>query len=316
MRTFCAYSDRNYLYRAMALHESLAEHSSDFELWILCFDAETFDLLNRLSLPGVRPVTLEDFEAADPELKAVKPTRKLREYYWTSTAPLLRYVLQRSKPGNVVSYLDSDLFFFSDPAALFEELGAESVLIVEHRYARRHQAQAAISGVYNVGTVLFRDDEAGRACLEWWRQRCLEWCYAVPEPGRFGDQKYLDEFPGRFPGVQVARHPGLGLAPWNISEAALSFRGGAPYVSGMPAVFYHFHSLAQLGPTRYEMWAGKYHVPGAAVRLFYHPYLAALGRAQARVASVRPEFSVDYSRRGPRSMLTAWLGGRLMRNSG
>jgi len=151
-------------------------------------------------------------EAGDPELAAVKGTRSRVEYYWTATSALLCQIIKRQPDIGLLTYLDADLYFFSSPLPLYRELAQGSVLIVGHRFAPAYRYLESIAGRYNVGLLMFRADERGQQVLDWWRARCLEWCYDRPEHGKYGDQKYLDEWPDRFPGVVVSQLPGAAWA--------------------------------------------------------------------------------------------------------
>ena len=245
---FCTLFDANYLARALVLYRSLAETGSDFRLRAFCMDDESHAALTRLDLPGLLPVSLAELEAHDPELAAVKPSRTPVEYYWTATPAVCLYCLEREPELEAITYLDADLMFFADPEPVFDELGDGSVLITPHRFASRVEEQSESNGVYNVQFLTFRRTDDGLAAVRWWRDRCLEWCYARAEDGKFGDQKYLDDWPERFAGVHVVEHPGAGLAPWNVEGHALEARNGSVLVDGRPLVFYHFHKLCLFRP--------------------------------------------------------------------
>jgi hypothetical protein len=180
----------------------------------------------------------------------VKPSRSVGEYCWTCTPHIVRDAIQRfDLPA--VTYLDADLYFFASPELLLDEWNAAgaSVLITEHRYTPRYD-HARRFGIYCVQFVSFRADHAGMGTLNWWADRCLEWCYAREEEGKFGDQKYLDDWTTRFQGVHVLQHLGGGVAPWNGQQyevletdgAAVRLRELATGVH-FPLVFYHFHGL-------------------------------------------------------------------------
>lgn len=159
-------------------------------------------------------VSLHQFE--DSELLRVKPTRTAAEYCWTSTASTILYSINTFGLQNC-TYIDADMCFYSDPAALIDEMGENSVLITDHRYTAQYD-QSVTSGKYCVQFVTFKNTKEGLAVLNWWRNACIEWCYNRVEEGKFGDQKYLDCWTTQFNGVHELKHLGGGVAPWNVQQ--------------------------------------------------------------------------------------------------
>jgi hypothetical protein len=312
-RQFCTLFDANYLPRALTLYRSLERVSgSDFALHALCMDDRTFDIFGHVDAPQLRPVPLAALETYDPMLLAVKKDRTPVEYCWTSTPALCLYLLERDDAISEITYLDADLMFFSDPEPLFEELADASVLIVPHRYSPDLRRFEEVSGIFNVQFLTFRKTPEGLGTLSWWRERCLEWCGAVPEPGRYGDQKYLDDWPQRFVGVKVLEHPGGGLAPWNSRNYRLMAGGSAGVlVGGRELVFYHYHALRLLGTGPFRtlgrvlhvfdvtgdvVWRSEYRLSSAERELVWKPYLGRLDEAIHEIRSIEPGFEAGFVR--------------------
>lgn len=281
MHDFCTYFDRNYLPHGLALYRSLREHCPEFRLWVLCMDDETYVVLGNLDLPGIHPIALEDFERGDEPLLGAKRNRSRVEYYFTCTPSLPLYIFNTRPEVDMAIYLDADLFFFADPAPLFEEMGAGSVAMIAHRFPPRlrHMEQC---GIYNVGWLSFRRNDEALACLRWWRERCIEWCYDRVEEGRFADQKYLDQWPGRFRNVVVLENKGANVAPWNLANYGLRLRkDGAVMVDEQPLIFFHFQGLKRVNRWLYNTHWRLYGVNTSMVlrRRIYAPYLKALFHA-------------------------------------
>lgn len=274
---FCTSFDSNYLARGLALCNSLVQHARSFEMWVLCLDNSSYDILRKLALPCIHPISMSDFERGDKELLRAKNNRSRIEYYFTCTASMILFILRNNPNVDVITYLDSDLFFFSDPSPLFEELGGGSTLIIAHSFPK-HLKHFEVYGVYNVSLLTFRRDENALQCLRWWRDRCLEWCYDRVEEGRFADQKYLDEWPTRFRGVVVLKHKGAGLAPWNITNYRLELENGRVTVDSQPLVFFHFHSLKKIARWLYDPRLAPFGVrPNSLIRReIYGPYIREL----------------------------------------
>jgi hypothetical protein len=264
-------------------------------------DGETHDLLAKLDLPRARLIQVEDL--GDKELLAVRETRARREFCWTCPAPLMRFVLRELAEGEIATYVDADLAFFSDPQPVFDELGDKDILIHEHRYCSRMLSYAETSGIFNVGLIAIRNSPEGRACLDRWRLQCLEKCELDPDNGYCGDQKYLDEWPQLYKNLVILRHPGAALAPWNIENYAIGSRKGQVTVDGQPLIFYHYHALVVLA---YGLLgrcavvpAHGYEFPADQRSLLYRPYARMLRAAQAevdaRATNAVPKPSVSMS---------------------
>ena len=245
MYNFCTYFDRNYLHRGLTLYQSLLRTTEgSFCLWVLCLDTETFTILSNLNLHGLHPISLQQLEAGDAPLASAKKNRTIVEYFWTLSPCLPLHIFNTNPEIDVIAYIDADMYFFSSPGPVFQELGKDSILIVPHDYSEEYQSQIH-SGKYNVGTMAFRSDDNGMSCLKWWKDRCIEWCYARHEDGKFGDQGYLNDWPERFNGVVVSKNIGLYPAPWNIGKYHVYQKPDiGMFIEDVLLICYHFHSTS------------------------------------------------------------------------
>lgn len=288
-RHYCTYFDHRYLPLGLALHASLQCVGGDFTLWVLALDEEAAAFLEESALPSLRVVRMAQLEIFDPELKAVEGSRSRVEYYFTCSPCFPRYLMDVEGLSEV-TYLDSDLWFFDSPEIVFDELGDGSVAIIPHRFAGPAKRSHARHGHYNVGWLTFRNNADGRACLEWWRAKCIEWCYDKIEPTRYADQKYLDYFEDRFHGVRAISHPGANLAPWNVAGHVVTLDVSRVHVDGKPLIFFHFQGLRRVAPGTYDTNFISYgaHMTRALRHGVFEPYLRALQDAEAFVSSRLP----------------------------
>jgi hypothetical protein len=261
-----------FLPQGLALHASMERHIRDYVLWILCVDDEAFNVLNRLDLPNVCCLRLSDLET--PELLLVKQSRTIAEYCWTLTPFAPRFVFEANQEVERVTYIDADLWFLKNPQKIFDEFDASSkhVLITEHAYSPECDRSFA-SGHYCVQFMTFSRNGSEHV-RRWWEECCIEWCFARLEDGKFGDQKYLDDWPDRFGDlVHVLQDRRLTLAPWNASRF--------PYSS---AAFFHFHSLRLTSLNKVDI--GLYYIPAPLRNHVYLPYFVDLKAALNRLLAV------------------------------
>jgi hypothetical protein len=305
MLNFCTLFDANYLTRGLVTYESLMQTTNgNAHLYVFAFDDKCHETLTTMRLPNLTVIALTEFE--DAALLAVKPTRTRGEYCWTATSSTILYCLQQFGLSNC-TYIDADMVFYQNPQVLMDEIPAgKDVLITLHNYTPRYD-KSRLSGKYCVQFMYFRNTEGGLRVLNWWRDRCLEWCYNRHEDGKFGDQKYLDDWTERFAKeVHVLQNLGGGMAPWNVQrfdfqqvgnqisaelkdakglEAATITEGGKTDV-----VFFHFHGVKTYVNDA-AIFAPKMYALSASVRrIFYEPYLQKLKTVQAQAMS----FDSDY----------------------
>ena len=304
---FCTLFDSNYASRGLSLYRSLVRHCrSDFQLTILCMDDPVRHALARLKLPHVRLWQVEDI--GDAELLAVRETRPRREFCWTCPGPLLISLLNEAGPNSIVTYLDADLGFYSDPQPLYDELGDNDILIHGHNFAPRYFSYAKASGNFNVGLMAIRNAPEGTACLARWRTQNLEKCELDPDNGYCGDQKYLDEWPSLYKELVISGHPGVGPGALECGGAPHRQSGGQVTVDGLPLIFYHYHALRILLAGRWKRWAALpamgYEFTPSDREILYKPYVRMLRESEAelRLAGL----SMEKLKVSPRQLLEAF----------
>jgi hypothetical protein len=288
MLHFCTLFNSAYLSRGLVLYDSLLKVCPDFRLYVFAFDDDTYEYLAAQGFEKLIPISLKDFE--DESMLRVKKTRTIAEYCWTCTSCTILYVLENFNATHCI-YLDADMYFYANPAILWNELPSDkSVLITEHRYTPMYD-KSAENGIYCIQFMGFKADKNGLIALKWWRDACIDWCFARLEEGKFGDQKYVDDWTTRFEGIHVLQHLGGGLAPWNIQQYRFQTTDGkikgfhrltkAPF----EVVFYHYHSVRFFTPDKILLTESNYEIESDIIDLFYKPYIQKLVASAADVKS-------------------------------
>lgn len=279
MYNYCTLFNSNYLTRGLAMYESLKKNTKNFHLFIFAFDDMCYEILHKLNLDFVTIISLKEFE--DEDLLKVKNDRTGAEYCWTATPSAIKYCIEKYNLENC-TYVDADVYFFCDPSFLINEMGDKSVLVTEHRYTPEYD-QSSTSGIYCVQFLTFKNDENGMEVLNWWSKACLEWCYNRFEDGKFGDQKYLDDWPTRFKGIHILQHPGGGVASWNIQQYKLE-------ENPFELIFYHFHGLKFLPNNKVDL--GPYRLRKEDIKIIYKPYLLHLEDIRKRIEKLENRFKL------------------------
>ncbi len=309
---FCTMFDRSYLSRGMALYESLETTGTAFCLYILALDTATNDYLKGLELKNAVIISMQEFE--DDELIRIKPTRSKVEYYWTITPSIIKYTLDKYKLDSC-TYLDADLYFYTSPLPLFDELSGSSIGITLHNYSPEYD-KSKISGRFCVQFVYFKNNLHGRKAVSWWRNECIKWCFSYSENGKFGDQKYLDHFEELFEEVHIIQHQGCGIAPWNIQKFIFSGDEKMPGITvnnlSFPVIFYHFHNL-KIDLQKKSVNLIYYEYSPEVVNIFYLPYIRKLLEYENAIRNTNYKFN-EFSILYPKKLMLAFLA--IQRNLG
>lgn len=230
---FCTLFDSNYISKGLALYMSIKQHTSDFTLYVMAMDSKCVDMLKAFYLENLVVDYIE--EAMTPELLEAKSNRSKAEFCWTCGSFSTYYFLMTYGLPDI-TYLDSDLMFFTSPKIIFDELESSRASIG----LSPHYIPYNATGEFCVQFCYFKNDKDGLAALTWWKDECLKWCYSKIEDGKYGDQMYLDYMPQKFENVHSIENRGAGMAYWNefayrFSEKALQYRGHL-----YPYVFFHY----------------------------------------------------------------------------
>ena len=304
MMNFCTLFDSYYLDKGLALYQSLERVSDDFQLYIFCFDEKAREVLNNMQLSHATILSHTDIEGDEPILLKLKSERSKAEYCWTCTPVIIEYVLKHYQVDSC-TYIDSDLYFFHTPQVLFDEIAHANadIVITEHRFSNSWKDTRLLkrSGKYCVEFNYFNQSENAWKALEWWKDKCFEWCYHLYEPERMGDQKYLEKFPQLFEGVHELQHLGGGVAPWNIAQYELSATTDGQDVilrskkqgKDFKLVFYHFQNIRYLSDSKVNINSCTHSKD--VKDAIYLPYLREIEQVRECLSQYGITFSVNKS---------------------
>jgi hypothetical protein len=246
---YCTIITADYLPYAQALLDSLSAHTGGSAiLYVLVADEQSASAHTAdAQTPQLRLVYPDQIPSEMARSMAARyQTDYMDGYRWAMKPVFMAYLMQEMGLDRVL-YLDSDLFFFSDPRFLFDLLDGHRVILTPHwRCAERpeddpsHFRTNFLDGIYNAGFVGARRDALD--ILHFWANLCRYACTIRQQDGYYVDQKYLDILHSRFEGVGVVRHRGCNVSDWNRDDCRRTLLdSGTVAINGTyPIVFIHF----------------------------------------------------------------------------
>lgn len=295
-RIYATYCDSNYLGRLKSLHASMLRHCGPFELHVLAWDAAVLKWAE--TAMGVKCLDAETLVIAGDLESLPGPKRTLVELMWTAGPAWIAAVMDETKQP--VTYVDADIMFHSSPEPVFAEIGGAPAAVFPHGFARLSQGLPGptvesheVFGKYNVGLVYIAD----RTIAEEWAAQCREWCYdrvedfgklptaegfftqvpIVDRARRYGDQKYLDDWPVKH-AAHIVQHPGAELGPWAVHTRALDVRDGVIHFGNRPLVAFHYSSYLELPEGRLQYTRPEYRLTARQQDIIYGPYVKEMER--------------------------------------
>ena len=294
---FCTLFDINYISFAKALFSSLNNQEFKFTIFAFCMDDHSYHNLIESNTPNVVPIQLVDLENQLSELVIAKKTRNKVEFYYTCSPAICKYVLEVFSNVNEITYLDSDLYFFSSPIAIFKEIddANASVGIIEHRFSFLTKRNI-IYGRFNVGWVTFKKDHSGLICLNSWYNDCINWCFQRLEGEKYADQKYLDNWPIKHENVRIINNIGANVAIWNIRNYNINYTHNKIFINDSPLIFYHFANLEQINYNKFKTNLSRVFMrcSGVIKDHIYLPYVNEIKKNQLYSIKSKNEISQSF----------------------
>ncbi|MDF2891772.1 MAG: Nucleotide-diphospho-sugar transferase [Clostridia bacterium] len=292
---FCTITTNSYLLKALALYESIYMNmGKSFHIWICTIDKISYDLLIKINLPNASIIYVGEIE--NKRLLEAKNNRYVNEYCWTIKASLVKHILKQHNDIDSILYLDSDTFMFSNPRVFFEGLKKNDVLLTCHNFGDGVYFLTRQKGLFNAGIVGFKNSRNALRILNWWENRCIEWCYNDVQPNRFGDQKYLETINNKHPKTAVIKSVGGNAAMWNIEHSDIKNLDNKVYINDDILMFFHFCSFYIISENEFDLWkCVSPKIETDAMQLIFIPYVQAIKNAINLIKKYEPELSIFLS---------------------
>jgi hypothetical protein len=243
---FCTFIKSNYLDRFLLMLDSLEANCSSYNFYLFTDDSIVTKIVSSLNLPNV--ILVDYLKFGTREISELLRARSTAEGVWMLTPVIIEYCLETIKLSNV-TYLDADLYFYSDPTPhIIEFLDSDSdLLLTEHRFPEDNKIQSEKkSGRFCVQFNPFKKNLQVADILDDWKAFCfIDTSYG--KDGINGEQKYLEDWPKSYSGIAISEDFGLGVAPWNYVRYEFKYEKDMICVlennTKKRLIFYHFQNL-------------------------------------------------------------------------
>jgi hypothetical protein len=143
------------------------------------------------------------------------------------------YLFSETKAEKIL-YFDPDIYVFNSLDLLFDNLETKSIVLLPHivvpQTINLSEKVFLQSGIYNLGFLGLKKGDVADNILKWWGSKLKDACFDDVLDYTFTDQKWMNYITALFPQeeIEINRHLGCNVAPWNFYEREIVFDGENP----------------------------------------------------------------------------------------
>lgn len=181
----------------------------------------------------------------------------------TAVKPLaFRKIFSTYDQCQKIIFLDPDTAIFSSLDGLLAHLDNHSILLTPHQLepektgekVKDNELAILRHGMFNLGFIGVKASGEGHKLVDWWSERCLDFCYIDPANGIYTDQRWIDFVPSYFEDFHIVRDPGCNVANWNLSNRTITGSVDSQIlVNQTPLIFYHFSSSQSIMTDKHDV---------------------------------------------------------------
>lgn len=251
----------NHLAQAKSFGDSLIKHNPDYTLMIGLVDK----LEGRVTPDYYYPYQIVEAESLQiPQFGEMFKRYTTLELNCALKSFFVQYALDTHQP-DIIFFLDTDILVFDPFQFLEQELLTHSILITPHITKpfpqddlKPQEKDILKTGIYNAGFFALRNDNIGRALMNWWKERMIDQCYERPKEGLNVDQNWLNFVPLYFERVKIISHSGCNIAYWNFHERSVTKQKEKYFVNDLPLVFFHYSGYSIKNPDQVSKHQNRY----------------------------------------------------------
>jgi len=215
-----------YFAKARVLAKSLKKHNPNIQFHLMLSDkVPSFINLNEEIFDSI--ILLDDLKIEDMESFIFK--HNVIELC-TAVKPMVFKYLFNKYNCEKIFYFDPDILITSKIDDLISEFENNDILLTPHivkPYSEKRdiiefEFQFTKKGIFNLGFIGVNNSKNSLKFLDYWEERCLNFCYDDINSGLFVDQKWIDFVPVFFDNVKILKNPIYNIAGWNIKNRNLS----------------------------------------------------------------------------------------------
>ena len=266
-----------YLPQAISLYNSLNKFKFRFRLWAICLDDESTYTIENLGISNFKTINFTKFE--NKKLANIKKKRTVAEYCWTLTPMSPKIIFGLNKNIKFVTYLDADMYFFNNPKFLIDEFvkSKQKILFTKHDFNDDQKYKEEKFGKFCVQFMTFKKFGSEKI-RKIWEKKCIKWCYAEPEKGKMGDQKYLDNIYNKYKREIFVADEDFFRSTWNYKK-----------INFNKILAWHFHGLKIVNKKLLLMHPLEF-LPENIKKYIYFPYIKSINSNIKKIRYNKTQF--------------------------